>query len=284
MRKLSILLVALFTVIALGSAWFTYRLSASAREVAGGNPFCLIVPKNSPFRKGYSYQAASSWRDITPLVMRGRSWLYHAVLVVDQGARITRYNWSYGSMSFRSDMREGADAAGSPLICKTGNSLRGGPLGDEVELAFLIDRVRWGIDNAYQPSPNYRGFSFYAVEPEFRPLSGLQISQSPNAYWVVSVDLGDDRIASRRRSMELRLKSDFYRRPGYQVFEERDEDGNLLAALGCMPPTIKNPRSCQHDFIFDGMAFSFRHAPMPKEDWLRLQRNLFEKVISFKSQ
>lgn len=106
-RKIFVFSVILFAAIALSLMWFTYRLSTTAQEIAGGSAFCLQVPKNSPYRIGSSYQAASSWLDITPLIMRGGNSLYHAVLVVDKGSRFALYNWSYWSMSFRNDVRGG---------------------------------------------------------------------------------------------------------------------------------------------------------------------------------
>lgn len=60
MRKVFLFSVVVFTAIALSLLLFTYRLQTAAQEVAEGSSFCLLVPKDSPYRIGSSYQAASN--------------------------------------------------------------------------------------------------------------------------------------------------------------------------------------------------------------------------------
>jgi hypothetical protein len=223
--------------------------------------------------------------DITPIIMRGENSLYHAILVVDKGSSLALYNWSYRSMSFRTDVRSGDDTARWPILCKTGSRLLGRPLGNTNDIVFLRGDTRWAVGNDYEPSVVYGNYlmGFRAVEPEFRPLSGKEISPYGNAYWSILVGIGDEEIERTRQWLEGSLTSDTYRKPGYEVVPERDPEGALVAVAACMPPTDKNPRSCQNRFIRDGMTFSFRHEPMPKKDWLRLQQKLFERVRSFEN-
>lgn len=282
-RKVFIFSAILFVATALSLMWFAYRLSTAAQGVAEGHSFCLQVPKNSPFRIGVEYQAASSWLDLTPLIMRGGNSLYHAVLVVDEGSRFALYNWSYWSMSFRNDVRGGQDTARWPILCKAGHSLRGGPLGDRSQFVFLRDSIRWVVGNEYEPGAAYGDYllDFRAVEPEFSPLSAKEISLYGNAYWGILIGTGDNGILRTRKSLEGLVRSETYRNPNHSVVAERDEEGTLIAVVACMPPTAKNPRSCQNHFIRDGMTFSFRHEPMPKEQWIKLQQALSERVRSF---
>jgi hypothetical protein len=126
-RKVSLFSLVVFAAITLSLLLFAHSLSTAAHEVAGGRSFCLQVPKNSPYRVGNSYQAASNLLDITPIIMRGENSLYHAILVVDKGSSLALYNWSYRSMSFRTDVRGGDDTARWPILCKTGSRLLGGP-------------------------------------------------------------------------------------------------------------------------------------------------------------
>lgn len=192
-------------------------------------------------------------------------------------------NWSYWSMSFRSDVRGGEDTSGWPILCRTGNRLLGGPLGSANEIVFIRDDTRWAVGNEYEPDEAYGNYlmSFRAVEPGFRPLSGEEASRGNNAYWSILVGIGDEEIARTRRWLEGLLTSETYRKPGYEAVAERNPEGALIAVAACMPPTDKNPRSCQNRFIRDGLTFSFRHEPMPKEEWVRLQKTLYERVRSF---
>ncbi|MBP2461457.1 MULTISPECIES: hypothetical protein [unclassified Rhizobium] len=283
MRKVFLFSVVVFTAIALSLLLFTYRLSTAAQEIAVGRSFCLQVPKSSPYRMGGSYQAASNLLDITPIIMRGKNSIYHAVLVVDKGSSLAVYNWSYWHMSFRSDLRGGEDTTGWPILCKTGNRLLGGPLGNAEEFVFIRDDTRWVVGSQYEPSVAYWNYlmDFRAVEPAFRPLSGKEISRYGNAYWGILVGIGDEEIERTRGWLEGLLTSETYRKPGYEAVAERDKEGALVAVAACMPPTDKNPRSCQNRFIRDGLTFSFRHEPMPKDDWIKLQQTLYQRVHSF---
>lgn len=283
MRRIFLFSAVAFVAIALSLVWFTHRLSTAAQEVAGGNSFCLQVPKSSPYRIGSSYQAASSLRDITPLIMRGDNSLYHAILVVGRGSSFALYNWSYWSMSFRNDVRRGEDIARWPIVCKTGHHLRGEPLGDSSRFVFFRDGKRWVVGKEYEPSAAFGNhlLDFRAVEPEFRPLSAKEISPYGDAYWTIRIGIGGDEIMQMRQWLEGLLKSEIYKKPGYEIVPERDLEGALAAVVACMPQTDKNPRSCQNRFVRDGMTFSFRHEPMPKEQRIKLQQALFERVRSF---
>lgn|GEM_PF-2135879 len=156
-------------------------------------------------------------------------------------------------------------------------------MGDANQFVFLRDGMQWVVGNDYEPSAAYGNYllDFRAVEPEFSPLSAKEISPYGNAYWGILIGTGDDEIVRTRKWLEGLLKSETYRKPNYQIVPERDQDGALVSVVACMPPTDKNPRSCQNHFIRDGMTFSFRHEPMPKEQWIKLQQALFERVRSF---
>jgi hypothetical protein len=188
-------------------------------------------------------------------------------------------------LGFRKDVFGGEDAAGWPILCKTGDRLRGGQLGDASQLVFLREGTRWAIGNEYEPRAAYGShfLNFQAVEPEFRPIYAEDISPYGSAYWSILIAIGTDEVAFLRQWLEDLVSSETYRRPDHQIVPVRNHEGVLLAVAACMPPTDNNPRSCQNRFIRDGMTFSFRHEPMPKEQWIKLQQTLFERVRSFHS-
>ncbi len=127
--------------------------------------------------------------DIAPLIIRRKNSLYHAILVVDKGSSFALYNWSYWFMSFRSDVRGGEDTARWPILCKNGNHLLGGLLGDTSEFVFLRGGTRWAVGNEYEPSAAYGNnlLSFRAVELKFDPLSAKDSSLYGRTYWSILI-------------------------------------------------------------------------------------------------
>lgn len=279
MRKIVFIAMALLLAAEIGFVWFPFRVTEAAHKVANGHPFCLHIPKPNPHGRGFTLQAASSWQDITPFVMRGKDSEYHATLVVDEGDRLAMYNWSYRSMSFRTDIK--GDTARFALFCKPGKSLLEGPLGDADRLVFIDEGVRWTISNAYRPMVSHSGggVSISALEPDFRPLPAGDDNRGHRA----SIQIDDEEVERRRRWMEQRLGFETYRRPGHQIISKRDGEGALVEVTTCMPLESNNPRPCSSEFIRDGMIYSFDHQPMPKDQWLRLQDTLVEKMRSFRS-
>lgn len=217
--------------------------------------------------------------------MRGEGSLNHAILVVGEGRRLTLYNWSYRSLSFKSDIHRGDEPWRQPILCRPGNSLMSGPLGNGGNYVFDLNGVRWSISNDYEPGAvGGDGYllSFRAVEPEFRPLSpAIERSGYSNAYWGILVRF--DEVEILRKWLEGILASDTYQREGYRIEAVRNHQGHLEAVVACMPPSETNPRSCQNRFIRNGMTFSFRHKPVAKEQWIKMQEVLFAKVLSFKA-
>ena len=254
------------------------RVSAAAKEVAGGKPYCLQVPVAS------SYRAATSPLDITPHVMSGNIAQHHAILVVGEGPDKVLYNWSYRYSTFKRDVYLGDDPLRRPPVyCKPGNGVVSASLSDDKYFGFELGGRSWSINRDYNARANggpMASIHFEAVEPDFRAYSQAAVSSNRHRseYWYVFISLDAE---WNRRWMEGLTTSNMYERQGYHREVVRDDAGRLTDVVACFPPDLGNPRSCQNRFIRDGLSFNFRHAPTDREQWTRMQNALVETVRSF---
>lgn len=291
-------------------------VTQSARRIAGDSRYCIQVAGGEN-----RYKPARTLFDLSVFRLWGRQergiyFSHHAILVVDREPnRQQRFHWSYwrqhGVPGFVPGLRnEEAEGYGSAVTCEPAPGFAGG-------LPWIIpetpdsDYVRFSAHEAYRipksyhaqwhggsagywlllgaPSPRFLALNKsrnYSTEKE-RLNEWLVVNSNPTISAKLVDAINSDPVSVMERGVEFGLQKQKLFTDGRGSIERTryfisvDESSLDPTLIGCLTPSVHDPKSCTHSFIRNGRNISFQHRTEDLANWRDMQNRVMELLSSF---
>jgi hypothetical protein len=288
--------LATFGLLVVVSVVTTALVVRSAREVAGGKPYCIQVA-DSPSE----YRPARMLFDLSGLAMRARSYdQHHAVLVVGDEAHPRLFHWSYRRVGFVPGVLNEMNPGHEPVIaCE--------PQRDFVDAMPMLWPRRSGstyvrisknevyrVPTSYQPrwgGGSSRFLAIATVAPDFAPLAAnwSTLSEAERVRSTAFIGWNPAVVVDMMKTVAPRLVA-----TGFGLQEaslgslrryvaEGQPDGGNATVIDCHPGSDAHPGVCQHRFLNKGREFYFSHRPEHLPDWRTMQARLVQLFGSFEA-